>query len=58
MQSQLAEINRDLDQLSAKIEKSSDAVKAEAKPKFEALRKPSGQLKKAHVGREQQRRHH
>ncbi|MDB6023056.1 MAG: hypothetical protein JWQ04_2913 [Pedosphaera sp.] len=38
MQTQLAAINRDLDQLSAKIEKSNDAAKAEAKPKLQALR--------------------
>ena len=34
MQGQLTEINRDLDALAAKIEKSSDAAKAEAKPKI------------------------
>src|ERR1700674_595466 len=33
MQTQLAEINRNLEELSAKIEKSSDTAKAEAKPK-------------------------
>lgn len=38
MNGQLAEINRDLDQLSAKIEKANDAAKAEAKPKLQALR--------------------
>src|SRR6476660_4414674 len=38
MQGQLTALNRDLDQLGARIEKSSDAVKAEAKPKFQALR--------------------
>src|ERR1039457_2637796 len=38
MQAQLAALNQDLDQLSAKVEKSSDAVKAEAKPKLQALR--------------------
>jgi chromosome segregation ATPase len=46
MQGQLAEINQDLDQLSAKIEKSSDAVKAEAKPKLQALRDQAAQLGK------------
>jgi cytochrome c556 len=46
MQSQLAEINRELDQLSAKIEKSSDAAKAEAKPKLQALREKADQLGK------------
>lgn len=38
MQGQLAELNKNLDQLAVKIEKSSDAVKAEAKPKLQALR--------------------
>jgi hypothetical protein len=46
MQSQLAEINKDLDQLAAKIEKSSDAVKAEAKPKLQVLRDQTAQLNK------------
>src|SRR5712675_462972 len=45
-QSQLAEINRDLDQLSAKIEKSSAAAQAEAKPKLQALREKAAQLGK------------
>jgi cytochrome c556 len=44
MQSQLAALNQDLDQLAAKIEKSSDAVKAEAKPKFQALRDQAAKL--------------
>jgi chromosome segregation ATPase len=38
MQGQLDEINRELDQLAAKVEKSSDAAKAEAEPKIQALR--------------------
>jgi cytochrome c556 len=46
MQNQLAEINRDLDQLSAKVEKSSDAAKAEAKPKLQALREQAAKLNK------------
>ena len=46
MQSQLAAINQDLDQLAAKIEKSSDAAKAEAKPKLQALRDETAQLNK------------
>ena len=46
MQGQLAELNRDLDQLAAKIESSSDAVKAEAKPKLQALRDQTAQLNK------------
>jgi cytochrome c556 len=44
MQAQLAEINRDLDQLSAKIEKANDTAKAEAKPKLQALRDQADKL--------------
>jgi len=46
MQGQLNTLNRDLDQLAAKIEKSSDAVKAEARPKLQALRDQTAQLNK------------
>jgi ABC-type transporter Mla subunit MlaD len=46
MQSQLSEINRELDQLSARIEKSSDAAKAEAKPKLQTLRENADRLGK------------
>jgi len=46
MQIQLDALNKDLDQLAAKIEKSSDAVKAEAKPKLQALRDQAAQLNK------------
>src|SRR5256885_2111740 len=46
MRGQLATLNSDLDQLGAKIEKSSDASKAEAKSKLQALRDQSGQLNK------------
>ena len=46
MQAQLAALNRDLDQLSAKVEKSSDAIKAEAQPKLQALRDQMAQLNK------------
>ena len=46
MRIQLAAINLELDQLAAKIEKSSDAAKAEAKPKLQALREKADQLKK------------
>ena len=46
MQSQLTDINKDLDQLAAKIEKSSDAVKAEARPKLQSLRNQAAQLNK------------
>lgn len=44
MQGQLTELNRDLDQLAAKIEKSSDAAKAEANPKLQALRNQAAKL--------------
>ena len=44
MEKQLAELNRDLDQLADKVEKSSDAAKAEAKPKIQALREQVGRL--------------
>ena len=46
MQGQLDALNKDLDQLAAKIESSSDAVKAEAKPKLQALRDQAAQLNK------------
>ena len=44
MQGQLTALNQDLDKLSAKIESSSDAVKAEAKPKLQALREQATKL--------------
>ena len=46
MQGQLTEINNDLNQLAAKIEKSSDDVQAEAKPKLQALRDQATKLSK------------
>ncbi len=46
MQIQLDALNKDLEQLSAKIDSSSDAVKAEAKPKLQALRDQTAQLNK------------
>lgn len=46
MEGQLAALNRDLDQLAAKVETSSDAVKAEAKPKLQVLRDQTAQLNK------------
>src|SRR5947208_2684409 len=46
MQGQLAELNRDLDQLGARIEKSGATVKAEAKPKLQALRDQTAGLNK------------
>jgi cytochrome c556 len=44
MQAQLAALNRDLAALSAKVEKGSDAAKAEAKPKLQALRDEADKL--------------
>ena len=44
MHGNLAEINKDMDQLAARIEKSSDAVKADAKPKLQALRDQAAKL--------------
>ena len=44
MQTQLAALDQDLDKLSAKIDRSSDDIKAEAKPKLQALRNHSTQL--------------
>jgi ElaB/YqjD/DUF883 family membrane-anchored ribosome-binding protein len=44
MQGQLDALNKDLDELSAKIDSSSDAVKAEAKPKLQALRDQAAKL--------------
>jgi len=46
MQSQLAEISKDLDQLDAKIDESSDTVKAEAKLKLRLLRDQTARLNK------------
>jgi chromosome segregation ATPase len=46
MQVQLDALNKDLDQLSAKIDSSSDAVKADAKPKLQALRDQTARLNK------------
>ena len=46
MQTQLAAIKRDLDQISAQLEKSSDSAKAEAKPKLQVLRDQVAKLNK------------
>ncbi len=46
MQGQLAALNRDLDQLEAKVANASDSVKAEAKPKLQALHEQSSGLNK------------
>lgn len=44
MHDQMAEINRDLDQLMVQVEKSSDTAKAAAKPKLQALRDQAAKL--------------
>ena len=44
MQGQLTTLNQDLDKLAAKIDSSSDAIKAEAKPKLQALRDQAAKL--------------
>lgn len=44
MQTQLIALNADLDKLSARIDNSSDAIKAEAKPKLQALRDQAATL--------------
>ncbi|MDB6112940.1 MAG: hypothetical protein JWR69_4690 [Pedosphaera sp.] len=46
MHIQLAALDQELDKLSAKVESSSDAVKAEAKPKLQALREQAARLNK------------
>ena len=46
MQGQLTALNQDLDKLSAKIDSSSDSLKAEAKPKLKALRDQAAKLNK------------
>ena len=46
MQAELDKLNLDLEALSAKIDKSSDAVKTEAKPKLDALRGQVADLNK------------
>ena len=44
MQAELVELNRAVDELSTKVENSSDAVKAEARPQLAALREQAKQL--------------
>ena len=44
MQTQLAALNQSLDEVAAKIEKSSDAAKADATPKLAALREQATKL--------------
>ena len=44
MRGQMATINRDLDQLMARVEKSTDAAKAEAQPKLKKLREQAAKL--------------
>ena len=58
MQGQFTALNLDLDKLSAKIESSSDAVKAEAKPKLEALRDQAAKLNQELADASERHRHH
>jgi chromosome segregation ATPase len=44
MQTELAALNQDLEKLSAKIDGSSDDIKAEARPRLQALRDQAAQL--------------
>jgi hypothetical protein len=46
MKIQLADLDRSLDELAAKIQKSSASARAEAEPKVAALKEQSAQLKK------------
>ena len=46
MQGRLDALNKDLDALTAKIENSSDAVKADAKPKLQAMRDQAAAMNK------------
>ena len=46
MRAQLADLNKGLDELAVKIEKSSEAVQAEAKPKLAVLREQATQFGK------------
>jgi len=46
MNSQMAALTRDLDELAARIEKASDSVKAEAQPKLQGLREETARLNK------------
>jgi phage host-nuclease inhibitor protein Gam len=65
MQVQLADINRELDQLAARIEKADDAARTEATPKLQALRDQVAKLNthlddaknatESHLGRRQSR---
>lgn len=44
MQGHLTTLNQNVDKLAAKIESSSDAIKADAKPKLQALREQAAKL--------------
>ena len=46
MRAQLADLNRELDELAAKVAKSSDAVKTDAQPRIDALRAQAARLNK------------
>jgi chromosome segregation ATPase len=50
MQTRLTALDQDLDTLSAKIDSSSDAIKAEAKPKLQALREQAAKLNEQLAG--------
>jgi len=44
MRSQLADLNRELDELAAKVEKSSATVRTDAQPRIDALREQTARL--------------
>jgi len=44
MRSQLADLNRELDELAAKVEKSSATVRTDARPRIDALREQTARL--------------
>ena len=46
MQGEITALNRDLDQLNAKVENSSDKIKADAQPRLQALREQTAVLNK------------
>ena len=46
MRSQLSDLNRDLDELSAKVKNSTAAIKADAQPRIDALREQTAHLNK------------
>lgn len=46
MEEHLSELKRDLEELSAKVEKAGEAAKAEAKPRIQELREHTDKLRK------------